>query len=60
MVSKNLFVVRKYIMAKSAAEAIRKDKHTAVDEVWVDDDWKKNGNLASAIGFVVQPPSEDA
>lgn len=48
-----LFVVKKYIKAKSAAEAIRKDKTTPVDDVWVDEDWKKtNTNLPDAIGFV--------
>lgn len=26
-------------MASSAQEAIRKDKSTAVDDVWVDDKW---------------------
>jgi len=47
-----LFVVRKYIMAKSAAEAIRKDKSSKVDDVWVDDEFKKYNPGASAIGFV--------
>jgi len=35
------FVVRKYIMAKSAQEAIRKDRTHKPDDVWVDDEWKK-------------------
>lgn len=55
-----LFVVRKYVMAHSAAEAIRKDKTTAVDEVWVDEEWKKHGsNLPDAIGFGVSRPKEE-
>lgn len=45
-----LFVVRKYIKARSAAEAIRKEKGSAVDDVWIDDDWKKE-HLNGAIGF---------
>lgn len=49
-----LFVVRKYIMAKSASQAIRKDRTHPVDDVWVDDEWKKKGaeGLADAIGFL--------
>ena len=46
-----LFVIRKYILAKSASDAIRKDKTTPVDDVWVDDDFKKSSTGASAIGF---------
>lgn len=57
-----LFVIRKYIKAYSAAEAIKKDRTTPPDEVWIDDDWK-NGNrkeLADAIGFKVsKTDSED-
>lgn len=49
-----LFVIKKYVMAKSASQAIRKDKTTPVDDVWVDDDWKKKSaeRLESAIGFI--------
>lgn len=48
------FIVRKYIMAKSAKEAIKKDKTTMPDDVWVDDEWKKENpnQLVSAIGFL--------
>lgn len=55
-----LFVIRKYIKAFSAKEAIKKDGVTPVDEVWVDDEWKKNQQygLADAIGFVHE--KEDA
>ena len=45
-----LYVVRKYIMATSAASAIRKDRSTPPHDVWVDDDWKTK-NLAEAIGY---------
>ena len=47
-----LFVIRKYILAKSASDAIRKDKTTPVDDVWVDEDFKKINPGASSIGFV--------
>ena len=36
-----LFIVRKYVRAKSAAEAIKIEKRKAPDDVWLDDDWKK-------------------
>lgn len=42
------FIVRKYIMAQSAADAIKKDKLAPVFDVWVDDDFKKDNK----IGFV--------
>jgi hypothetical protein len=50
---KKLFIVRKYIMAKSATEAIKMDKLTPVDDVWVDDEWKKGqeARLESSMGF---------
>lgn len=52
---RKLFIVRKYIMANSAQSAIKKDKVTPVDDVWIDDEWKKKGaeRLESAIGFSV-------
>lgn len=48
-----MFVVRKYIRARSAAHAIKKDKTQPVDDVWIDNDWQKN-QLAGAIGFGVE------
>jgi hypothetical protein len=45
-----MYIVRKYIMATSASQAIRKDKTTAVHDAWVDNEWKTD-HLASAIGF---------
>lgn len=47
-----LFIVRKYIIAKDAQQAIRKDKITPVSDVWVDEDFKKTQSGPSAIGFV--------
>lgn len=45
-----MYIVRKYIKATNAAQAIRKDKTTPVHDAWVDSDWKPD-HLASAIGF---------
>lgn len=49
------FVIKKYIMAKSAQHALKLERNTRPDDVWVDDDWKKeNPNvLQSAIGYEV-------
>lgn len=44
------FVIRKYVMAKSALDAIKKDKITPVDDVWIDEKWKEN-NLNKVEGF---------
>lgn len=48
-----LFVVKKYVMASSAKEAIRKERTQFADDVWIDEDWKKGEAkaLTDAIGF---------
>lgn len=38
---KKLFVIKKYILADNAQEAIKKDKTHKVDDVWMDDDFRK-------------------
>lgn len=55
------YIVRKYIMAKTAHEAIKKDKEHLPDDVWVDEDWKKDNSrdLSSAIGFVTPKEYND-
>lgn len=52
---KKLIVVKKFIYALSAAEAIRVERKMKPDEVWIDDDWRKNQSQdkTGAIGFVV-------
>ena len=35
------YIIRKYIYANSAKDAIQKDKKAPVDDVYVDDDWLK-------------------
>jgi hypothetical protein len=55
-----LFVVRQYVMAKNAIEAIKKARRQYADDVWVDDEWKKGNaeNLADAIGFEIEEKNE--
>ena len=48
-----LFIVRKYIMALSAAEAIRVERKHPVDDCWIDEEWKKeNFQKEGGVGFV--------
>lgn len=49
-----LFVVKKYVWADSAKHAIKLEIKQSPDDVWVDEEWKKNSNLPQdAIGFYV-------
>lgn len=38
---KKIFVVRKYVVATSVIDAIKKEKKQAVDDCWVEDDAHK-------------------
>lgn len=51
-----LFIVKKYIIATSAYEALKKERRVRPDDVWVDEDWRKENkfNQESAIGFEVE------
>lgn len=55
-----LFIVKKYIMAHSAQEALKKERKTRPDDVWVDEDFRKEQkySLESAIGFEVEQDYE--
>ena len=59
--NKKMFIVRKYIMAENATQAIKLDKKTKVDDCFIDSDWKegKLRQLESAIGFAHYPQEED-
>lgn len=49
---KMLFVVRSYIWAKDAKEALNLATKTAPQECWVDEKWKeRQDNPRDAIGF---------
>lgn len=50
--NKKQYVVRKYIFAASALEAIKLEKKYRVDEVFVDDEWKKAQDATKPVsGF---------
>jgi len=44
-------------MAKNVTEALRKEKTTAVHEIYIDNNWQEK-NLATAIGFGVEVEEE--
>lgn len=46
-----LFVVRKYVWATDAQDAIKKDKSKSVDDVWIDEEWKKAPKVDGQLGF---------
>lgn len=37
-----MFIVRKYVLAESIGEVLRKERRIKPDDVWLDDEWKKN------------------
>lgn len=47
-----VYIIRKYLAAKSASDAISKDKKTPVTDVWVDEEFKKTQTGATSIGFI--------
>lgn len=36
-----MFIVRKYIKATSAKEALEKERNTEADDCWVDEKWQQ-------------------
>lgn len=55
-----MYVVKKFIMANSVPDAIRKERKTPVDSVWIDEEWSKGQakELAGAIGFNIETNEE--
>lgn len=57
-----LFVIKKYVMAKNAFHALKKERKHAPDDCWVDEDWKRKQedvvDYQSAIGFAHYPEIE--
>ncbi len=51
-----LFIVKKYIMAESAHDALKRERRHRPDDVWVDEDWKKENKYTqeSCIGYDVE------
>jgi len=53
-----LYVVKKYIAATTAGEAIRKEKQTPVHEVWMEEDYKIV-NLVKMVGLPEEEQPEE-
>ena len=45
------YIVRKYIFAASATDAIKKDKNKPVDDVYVDENWMIEHDKKDSMGF---------
>ena len=45
------FIVRKYVMAHSALDAIKNEKKIEVADVWIDDEWLKIERPNQLEGF---------
>lgn len=49
---KKLFVIKKYVWATSAINALKAEKKIKPDDCWVDEDWKKSQDYSGKpIGF---------
>lgn len=55
-----MFIVRKYVMALSVQDAIKKEPKAPIHEVFIDDEWSKGNRteLAQAIGYQIQRNEE--
>ena len=53
---KKMFVIRKYILAHSAHDALKVERRYKPDEVYIDLDWQKANpdTLESCMGFHVE------
>lgn len=56
-----MFVIQKHVMALNAAQALRKEKNQAADEVYLDEKWRASNKdrLADAIGFGIEKRDRD-
>lgn len=43
------FIVRKYVMAKNASQALRKEASITPDDVYLDDEWVKQQTSQNKI-----------
>lgn len=52
------YILKKYVRAKSAEDALRLDAQTAVSEVFLSNDKPAEGSV-HAVGFTHHPPDSD-
>ena len=53
------YVLKKFVKAGSAYEALKMDRRTPVSEVFLVDDKPKSGEPATAMGFTYTPAQQD-
>lgn len=57
--SQKIYVVKKYVLATSAADAIQKEKSTAVDDCWAEEEthkeFLKKKVKNTEVGFHFEP-----
>jgi len=59
-ITKKLYIIRKYVWAKTALDALKAEKKIPVDDVWIDDKWKENASTPKdAIGFNIEENSTE-
>lgn len=54
MAVRQKYVMRKYVMASSAMDAIRQDKKTPVQDVWVSEKQEEYEEKTPCIGFMAE------
>lgn len=58
--NRKLFVIRKFVWADTAREALKMEVKVPAHECWIDDDWKKNKQEPKdCIGFTVDTNNAD-
>lgn len=48
---KKQYIIRKYVMAESIEEALKKEKKITADECWVSEQWLQNNTDFNEVGF---------
>lgn len=61
---KKIYIIRKYVLARSAEEAIRLSKRKQVDDCWAEDDTHKDQlkelvKSANSLGFTNKKKKHD-
>lgn len=53
---KKLFVIKKYVWATSASNALKLEKKTKADDCWIDEEFKRQQDLKTKVpmGFVTK------
>ncbi len=51
-IKKDLFVIRKVLMAKDLKDAVKREREGKITDVYMDEEWKKDKTIKSEkVGF---------